>query len=640
MPEQTHDTILLVDDDEVKRYTVGKILQKAGFEVRETATGQDALRLIADRPAMVILDVKLPDMSGFEVCRIIKSDPVTRSIPVLHISTTFVEIEDKVQGLEGGADGYLVDVMEPLELIATVNALLRARKAEEAADLTARQWQTTFDAVSDGVILFRGDGTIVQVNQALERILGRSWNELIGREFHALLELPLDPKHSPFLKMLESRQRESVELSRDDQWLEVAIDPIKGGDNQVKGALGIVSDITERKRLEEERIRLLEREQRARLEAENASQAKDQFLAVLSHELRTPLNPVLLAVTAMIDQPPSPEELRPMLEMIRDNITLQSRLIDDLLDVMRIVRGKMPLEWSVVDCHDLIRRAVEICRADLGSHKLTIVLDLAASEHYVHADPARLNQVLWNLIKNAVKFTPAGGAISIRTRNEPEPSKPAPRLHIEVSDTGIGIEPDVLSVIFDAFQQGESSTARRFGGLGLGLTISRSIVDAHHGMLSVSSEGRGRGSTFLIQLQSVPKPAEKTAPADQPAASQRDVPLRILLVEDDAATRRLLDRLLSNLGHEVTTAASAEAALEVAHSRDYELLISDIGLPGQSGLDVIKSISAIRPIPAIALTGYGMEEDVRRSREAGFTSHLTKPIDFNKLREMIRVAVP
>lgn len=640
MVDRPQATILLVDDDEVKRYTVAKILARAGYLIHEAATGTEALRFVAQGPDLIVLDVKLPDMSGFDVCRIIKSNPLTRTIPVLHVSATFVDLEDKVQGLEVGADGYLTDVMEPLELLATVKALLRARKAEQAAELTARQWQLTFDAVSDGVALLDRDGTVAQVNQAFENILGRGRSELVGTELHSLLDFPGNGGLTPFARMLESRQRETAELKHAGLWLQVAIDPIKGHEEPVKGALCIVSDITERKLAEEERLRLLAREHQARLEAENANQAKDQFLAVLSHELRTPLNPVLLSVTAMIERPFPPEEIRPMLETIRDNVELQSRLIDDLLDVMRIVRGKMPLHWGVADSHVLLQRAIEICRSDLQGREFQLVLELSAEDHHVQADAARLQQVFWNLIKNAIKFTKPGGTIGIRTRNEQAASTEEPSLIIEISDTGIGIDPQVMSLIFDPFQQGETSVTRRFGGLGLGLAISRGIVEAHGGLLTASSPGHGLGATFSIRLRTIREASREVMPEQRDGLEKADdaphLPLRILLVEDEPVTRRLMDRLLGGLGYDVTAAATVSAALEAAEGAEFDLLISDIGLPDQTGLDLIRQLTSDRPIPAIALTGYGMEEDMRRSRDAGFSAHLTKPIDFNKLQSLIR----
>ncbi len=391
-------------------------------------------------------------------------------------------------------------------------------------------------------------------------------------------------------------------------------------------------NLTERKRAEEQ-LRA------AKEEAEHANRAKDQFLAVLSHELRTPLNPILLAATAMLERPPAPDEMRPALEMIRQNVNLQARLIDDLLDVMRIVRGKMPLHWEVADAHALIRQAVMVCQSEVFGKGLRLIMDLGAKEHHLNADPARFQQVIWNLVKNAVKFTPGGGAITIRTRNVDGVGG----LVVEVADTGIGIESEVLPLIYDPFQQGETRITRKFGGLGLGLAICRGIVESHGGMLTAQSEGQDRGTTFRVALKTIPSPAvtggepADDSPRSPPAAPQ---PLAILMVEDEPATRRLMARLLGGLGHRVTASGTIFSALEALEAGEFDLIVSDIGLPDGSGLDLMRQVVARRgPVPAIALTGYGMEEDILRSREAGFTAHMTKPIDFAKLEAMIRQVI-
>ena len=237
MVQKPETLILLVDDDPVKRYTISKTLLRADFQVQEAASGREALRLVASLPDLVILDVKLPDMDGFEVCRRIKSEPATAAIPVLHISTTFVDMEDKVHGLDSGADGYLTNVAEPMELVATVRALLRARQAEDAAQLSKRQWQTTFDAISDGVLLLESSGKVVQTNRTAELILGQPWTEIEGKYLYELWNEPSEPELSLFARMLRSGERESRDLARDDRWLHVAIDPLHDGDNSINGGI-------------------------------------------------------------------------------------------------------------------------------------------------------------------------------------------------------------------------------------------------------------------------------------------------------------------------------------------------------------------------------------------------------------------
>ncbi|MBV8314352.1 MAG: CHASE3 domain-containing protein [Planctomycetaceae bacterium] len=409
--------------------------------------------------------------------------------------------------------------------------------------------------------------------------------------------------------------------------------PLKDERGRVVRWFGTNTDISGERRAEEA-LRA------AKEEAEEANKAKDRFLAVLSHELRTPLNPILLAVTSMLERPTPPEEVRPNLEMIRQNVNLQARLIDDLLDVMRIVQGKMPLHWEVADCHTLIDQAVQICRSEVIGKGLRLELDLAAGHHHINADPARLQQVFWNLTKNAVKFSPEGGTITIRTRNRGDRHHDGDRLVIEVSDNGIGIEPGVLPLIFDPFQQGETAITRQFGGMGLGLAICKGIVEGHGGVLTAESDGKGRGATFRIELRALETTG--TLASEQPAGEVTEpdpcAPCRILVVEDEPATLRLMARLLRGLGHEVTTAGTMETAREAVEAGDFDLIVSDIGLPDDSGLELMRQVVALRgPIPAIALTGYGMEDDILRSRAAGFSAHLTKPIDFTKLEAMIRL---
>ena len=417
-------------------------------------------------------------------------------------------------------------------------------------------------------------------------------------------------------------------------WVSAA--PLLDEQGRPRGSVAAMQDITERRRAEAERAELLAREQQARQEAEAmraqaeaANRAKDRFLAMLSHELRTPLTPVLLTVSAMLDDPRTPADFRPSLEMFRQNIGLEARLIDDLLDVMRTIRGKMSFHWDVVDAHALIGKALDICRSDIQDKRIRLTLDLAAREHHVRADAGRLQQVWWNLVKNAVKFTPEGGTIALRTRDEDG------RLVVEVTDTGIGIEPAALSKIFVAFEQVENSITRRYGGLGLGLAISKAIVEAHGGALTAASAGEGRGATFTVVLATVPADEQPPRPIATAPAEHRA--LNILLVEDDAVTCRITAKLLRHAGHAVTTASSYDTALEVA-TPAFDLVVCDIGLPGRSGLDLMRELKGRHGLVGVAVSGYGMEGDIERSREAGFVAHLTKPVDFATLVGMIQEA--
>ena len=355
--------------------------------------------------------------------------------------------------------------------------------------------------------------------------------------------------------------------------------------------------------------------------------AKDQFLAMLSHELRTPLTPVLASAIALENEQALPENIQESTQIIRRNVELEARLIDDLLDLTRISRGKVQLNFEVVNAHTLLQNALEICQADIDRKHLALRLDLAADNVHLQADPARLQQIFWNLIKNAVKFTPEGGQISVSTSNDA-----GDQLHVKIVDTGFGIEPESLPKIFDAFEQAGWT---QFGGLGLGLAISKTLVDAHKGTITAESAGRNKGATFTLMFPTCKKADDQAAPAATPTTPQRRT-MRILLVEDHEDTNRSLTRLLRRRGHHVQSASTVQSALDLSKKEEFDVLISDLGLPDGSGIDLMRMLNSGRPLLGIALTGFGMEGDIRQSHDAGFKHHLVKPIDLNKLDLLIQ----
>src|SRR5881392_2314632 len=366
----------------------------------------------------------------------------------------------------------------------------------------------------------------------------------------------------------------------------------------------------------------LELEEKAR-----SNLAKDQFLAMLSHELRTPLTPVLASALALESEPELPKEIRESLQMIRRNVELEARLIDDLLDLTRIDRGKVQLNFEVVDAHTLLQSALEICQAEIDRKYLTPSFNLGAEKIHMRADPARLQQIFWNLINNAVKFTPRNGQIIITTSNDSRR-----QLRVEIADTGLGIEAETLPKIFDAFEQGGRT---QLGGLGLGLAISKTLVEAHKGTIAAQSAGRNKGATFTLVFPTCEKVEERIAPAALPKPSERQ-PLRILLVEDHEDTNRSLTNLLRRRGYHVQSALNFQSALNLGTKEQFDVLISDLALPDGTGIDLMQKLHSTRPLLAIALTGFGMEDDVRKSYEAGFQHHLVKPIDLNKLDSLIQ----
>jgi CheY-like chemotaxis protein len=329
-----------------------------------------------------------------------------------------------------------------------------------------------------------------------------------------------------------------------------------------------------------------------------------------------------------------PPEFAEDIEIIKRNVKLQARLIDDLLDLTRIARGKLHLEWEDCDAHTVIANALETASSAIAAKQLKFATKLEAKEHQIRADCIRLQQVFWNLINNAVKFTSEGGEITIKTFNDS-----AGRFHFEIADTGIGIEPQRLASLFQPFEQADSSITRQFGGLGLGLAISKRLVDLHRGTIEAESRGRSFGATFKVTLEALPAEAKKRG-LNKRTTGKTFKPLSILLVEDHQDTRRALSRLLTHFGHKVATADNVRRAMEIIESDAIDVLLCDIGLPDGSGYEVVSQARSKRTIKGVALTGFGTEEDMRRSKEAGFDFHLVKPVNFQELQTVLDQLAP
>ena len=401
--------------------------------------------------------------------------------------------------------------------------------------------------------------------------------------------------------------------------------PVKNVRGEVVGLVGIGRDITGRK-AREEALRT------AHDAVKRASKAKDEFLAALSHELRTPLTPVMLSAGTLRRDERLPPDVREQMEMIVRNIVLEARMIDDLLDLTRIARGSLAVRLERCDAHLLLRQTCEIVQSELAAKSLHLTEDFAAGRSWIEADPTRLQQVFWNLLRNAIKFTPAGGHVRLSTGHEGD------RLVIKISDTGIGISSEMLGRIFEPFEQAGLANDHRFGGLGLGLAIAHAVIVQHQGKITAESEGPNRGATFRLELHAVAPPDEAlaTAPAPSEELQPQTRPLRLLIVEDHEPTLQTLARLLARGGHQITCASSIATAMEAGQAQAFDVLISDIGLPDGFGYDLLPQLRALQPaLQAIVLSGYGAEEDTRKSREAGFYTHLTKPIDFAEVKRAL-----
>jgi len=947
MADKPPITILVVDDVDASRYTLSRMLKKARFAVKEAATGRDALRLVAEKPDLVILDVNLPDMSGYEVCKKIKADPATSSIPVLHLSASFVESDNRSEGLESGADGYLTYPVEPRELFANIQALLRTRRAEQEAREQRELLQVTLNSIGDGVIATDAHGLVTFLNPVAQALTGWSRDEaasrplaevfhiiseatrqranspvervirdgmIVGLANHTLLvardgtERPIDDSAAPirdregkvagvvlvFRDVTERRRAEEArryteeriqlmvesvkdyaifaidpegrvttwnsgaerlfgygeadilgqpvallytpedivggipqqELVRagsegraaDERWhlrkdgsrffASGSVTPLRDSAGHLFGFTKIARDMTERKQAEQEITRLLATKQsqaerllqvaatsltvnasltmesvlgvitadarkiigayqvvsiltrnrswdqalsavslsdkyatwrgrdikpdgggpwgvvcrtnrplrltRAELESHpawqgfgpgterhpplrgwlaapfigrngrnlgliylsdkaedefteedeailvqvaliasvaienaqlyqelrDADRRKDEFLAILAHELRNPLAPIRNALQVMRLAGTDKEVVGQARGLIDRQVGQMVRLIDDLLDLSRISRGRIALRLERVELATVVGAALESSRpfVEEAGHELSV--SLPPKPIYLRADLTRLAQVLMNLLNNAAKYTERGGRIELRAERDLDR-----RVTIRVKDTGVGIPPDMLGRIFEMFAQVDRSLERAQGGLGIGLTLVRTLVDMHGGSVEAHSAGPGLGSEFLVRLPVISGEPLAVAPQDLEGGGRQEPALpkrRILAVDDNRDSAESMAMLLKMIGNDVCTAHDGPGAVAAAASYQPDVVLLDIGLPGMSGYEVARQIRRQRPqgVVLVAVTGWGQEEDRRRSQEAGFDHHLVKPVDLNALQKLLTSLKP
>jgi PAS domain S-box-containing protein len=492
------------------------------------------------------------------------------------------------------------------------------------------QFHILVDSVEEyAIYMLDPNGNVITWNTGAQKIKGYSAEEIIGKNFASFYTADDVAAGKPQRNLREAARRgyirdQGLRVRKDGSTFEaeVTMTALRDDQGKISGFSKVTRDITDQ-------IRSREFEAET-IAAQKASKAKDDFLAALSHELRTPLTPALAAATYLEE---NAEKLPPQfvedVEIIKRNVQLQARLIDDLLDLTRIARGKLHLEWEDCDAHTVIHNALETAASAIAAKRLNLSTKFEAKECHILADCIRLQQVFWNLINNAVKFTPDSGEIAIRTFNDE-----AGRFHFEIADTGIGIEPQRLAALFKPFEQADPSVTRQFGGLGLGLAISKRLVDFHHGIIEAESRGRSLGATFKVTLDTLPAGAEERGSKER-GARKAFKPLRILLVEDHQDTRRSLSRLLTHFGHEVMTADKVGNAREIIGSDSIDVLLCDIGLPDGSGFEVAAQARIKGHIKAVALTGFGTENDIRRSKEAGFDFHLVKPVNFQELQSVL-----
>jgi PAS domain S-box-containing protein len=505
--------------------------------------------------------------------------------------------------------------------------------------------ETLLRHIPAGVIISEApSGRILYRNEQMEQQLGHPIaapenvaQYAVRRGFHPDGE-PYAPHDWPLARAITTGEviaGEEIHIERLDGTrlaLLVSASPVRDQLGNIIAGIVVQQDITEHRQTTDALKNCMRLETAARREAETASAFKDKFIAMISHELRTPLNPIAITLCAMELDPRLPQDLKDDVAMLRRNIGLETRLIDDLLDVTSAASGKLILDVKPTRLHALLRDVVEIVGAEALERKQKLTLDLKAVEDTVDGDAVRLQQVFWNVLKNAIRFTPIGGEIFIRSLT---PSQGT--IAIEVQDGGMGISAQALPRIFGAFEQGASHQTWHFGGLGLGLTICEAIIDLHGGKISAACTSPGEGACIRVELP-IGSAMEATITALPTTAREDSDSLRILVVEDHVDTLRVLRRLLESVGYLVATAETAAAAMSYVTANDFDMLLSDIGLPDASGWELVGQIKKLQDVPAIAISGFGSKSDIKKSRDAGFYGHLTKPLDFKLLQSTIQQA--
>lgn len=609
--------LLVVDDNPAAVYATSRVLRSAGYDIIEATTGAAALEA-APRADLVVLDVNLPDLDGFEVCRRLRANPQTARIPVLHLSATFTNSSDFVQGFEAGADGYLTRPVEAPVLLATVRTLLFARHADSLRRGLDARLRMVFDFVPVAIAMLDETLRIERANPAFGALTGYRVEELAGRFFDAARGITTDaaapaPGRSGRLQL--ERKDEGV---REVEW-QMAEESTTGV------RFLVVTDISEQSRATQARERLLESERAARTEAERSNRLKEEFLATLSHELRNPLNAILGWATILSRRSDLPEPVTQGLKAIERNSRLQATMISDLLDYAAISFGKVRLVIETIDPYPAVRAAIEAASGAAREAGVGIEPSFEEVSLRIRADGGRLQQVVWNLLTNAIKFSSRGGAVQLTVGRSGE------SFRLIVRDQGQGIEPEFLPRIFERFSQQDSTTTRSHGGLGLGMAIVKQLTDLHSGTIRAESAGKGLGATFTLEL---PLSRDEMVPglSDSQTVRATDFSTVVaLVVDDDTDARELTRRILTDVGAAVVEASSADDAVERIGTCQANILISDIGMAREDGYQLLRRLREMGhgpdALPAIALTAFARAEDRHTALAAGFQEHIVKPLD-------------
>ena len=645
--------VLLVDDRPENLLALEAILNSPSYNLVQANSGTEALRCLLNQDfAVILLDVQMPGMDGFETATLIRSRDRSRSTPIIFITAFSSNDTHVFKGYSLGAVDYLFKPVKPEILTSKVQVFVElfqktVEVKQQATQLAAvnselskseERFRTLCACSPLGIYVADVEGRCTYINPRCQAICGLTLEESLAevwqREVH-----PEDRDRvvADWLAWIKESQEYSNEFrlagSETVRWIHVQSSPMFSDLGKLIGHVGTVRDITDRKQAEEERGRLI-REQVARQEAERANQMKDEFLAILSHELRTPLNAILGWSRLLRVKKFDEETIDKALETIERNAKSQAQLIEDILDVSRILRGKLNLNKHPIRLESVIELAIDSLQP-LAEEK-SIVLELTSSPNVgeVIGDFDRLQQIVWNLLSNAIKFTQEEGKVEVRLESVGDEAQ------IQIIDNGIGIEPDFLPYVFDRFRQADSSTTRSYGGLGLGLAIVRHLVEQHGGKVDAENNP-GEGAKFTVALPL----AERNALADDDDWSQLNdqagtlpnlVNLQLLVVDDDDDTREFLIALLEEEGAMVRSASSVAEALAALESSWPDVLLSDIGMPGADGYELIARVREMEVLrggmmPAIALTAYARESERQQALEAGFQMHLSKPVEVTQL---------
>ena len=611
--------ILVVDDTPATLYATTRVLRAQGYDIVEATTGAEALQKADDSVDLVVLDVQLPDIHGFQVCQRLRERGDTALIPVIHLSATFRTDQDRVQGLESGADGYLTHPIEPIVLVATINSLLRARRAEEAQRSSEERFREFFQVSPVGIGLLDESGVLAECNPALCQLLLSDRENLVKRRFSdfAVVEERPDLEHALTATRRDTAQRFRLNKANGSvAWVELRVAALPRSTSR----LALVTDITVQREYQAERELRLANERAARTEAERLNTLKDQFIAILSHELRNPLAAIVTGIEAMDVRETDEEQRQWLREGIARNAQHLKGLIDDLLDTTRLTHGKLSLKKKPIVLMEILRHAVESCGKliERRSHELSVSVEPEDLE--LQADPLRLEQIIINLLTNAAYYTPPGGRINVTAIGTGE------HVELAVSDTGQGLTEAEKSQIFVAFGQ----VGRGSQGLGIGLTLVRQLVELHGGEVVAESHGTGEGATFRVTL---PRSLDAFSSAvEQVAAKPAQVPVRTLIVDDNENAALMLQMLLDHKNYATEVAFTGESAIEIAQKFGPELILLDIGLPDVSGYEVAKRLreGGLADATIAALSGYAKKAD----GDEVFDAHLIKPANLDDIQAL------